>query len=254
MRVIVIVPAYNCERTIQKVIADLNNHFVDKILIIDDGSSDRTVELARQMKTAGISHVRNYGLGCALRTGFKEALRQKFDLILTFDGDGQHLASDIKKVKKAFERNPSADLVIGSRLKDRKHWSKFPRHRLWGNLILTWLTNRAIGQRAITDSQSGYRAIRREALRKMTLRSRRMSISSEIIIEAAYRKLKIAEVSVIPTYGEEISNYRLLYDTASIVRLVLSRFFVKNKIVKKGPFHRWKQAPDAPYDRRGVEP
>lgn len=233
MKIVVIVPAYNCERTIQGVVNELNNHFVDKILIIDDGSRDRTVELARQMKTAGISHTRNYGLGRALRTGFREALKQKFDLILTFDGDGQHLASDIKKVKKAFEENPEADLVIGTRLKDRKHWAKFPRHRLWGNLILTWLTNLAAGRGVTTDSQSGYRAIRREALQKMTLTSRRMAISSEIVIEASQKKLKIIEVPVIPTYGEEISNYRLLYDTVSIALLVLGRLFRKKKRIRK---------------------
>lgn len=225
MKVIVVVPAYNCEKTIQKVVADLNNHFVDKILIIDDGSRDRTVELARQMKTAGISHGRNRGLGCALRTGFKEALRQEFDLILTFDGDGQHLASDIKKVRKAFEQNPETDVIIGTRLKNKKHWSKFPRHRLWGNFFLTWLTNLAAGYKATTDSQSGYRAIRREALQKMTLISRRMAISSEIIIEASYRKLKITEVSILPTYGEEISNYRLMRDTLRIIQIITKKWW-----------------------------
>ena len=220
MKIAVIVPAYNCEKTIQKVIADLNNHFVDKILVIDDGSRDKTAELARQMNTHTISHARNRGLGYALRTGFRAALRQKYDLILTFDGDGQHLASDIKKVKRAFERNPSADVVIGSRLKDRKHWSKFPRHRRWGNYFLTVLTNMAAGRKVTTDSQSGYRAIKREALQKMNLTSHRMAISSEIIIEASYKKLKIAEVAVIPTYGEEISNYRLLRDTLRIIQLI----------------------------------
>ena len=236
MKIIVIVPTYNCEMSIQKVITDLNNHFVDKILVIDDGSRDQTAEVARRMNTQSISHTRNRGLGYALRTGFKIALRQKYDFILTFDGDGQHLASDIRKVKRAFESNPSADLVIGSRLKDRKHWSRFPRHRRWGNYILTVLTNIAAGQKATTDSQSGYRAIKREALQKMNLTSHRMAISSEMIIEAAYRKLKIAEVSVIPTYGEEISNYRLFFDTVSIVRLVLSRLFRKKKRIKKeGP-------------------
>ena len=90
MKIIAIVPAYNCEKTIKKVIDDLNNHFVNKILIIDDGSVDKTAKLVREMGVEVISYQKNRGLGFALRTGFAEALRRNFDLILTFDGDGQH--------------------------------------------------------------------------------------------------------------------------------------------------------------------
>ncbi|MFC1656452.1 glycosyltransferase family 2 protein [Patescibacteria group bacterium] len=227
MKIIAVVPAYNCEKFIKKVIEDLNNHFVDKILIIDDGSKDKTAEIARETGTEVISYRDNKGLGYALRTGFKEALKRKFDLILTFDGDGQHLASDIKKVKIKFDQNPTADIVIGTRIRDRKHWSKFPFHRLWGNLILTILTNFACGRRFTTDSQSGYRAIKREALKKMQLTSNRMAISSEIIIESCKRKLKLIEVSIIPTYGEEISNQRLIIDSWNIFKMVVCRVFQK---------------------------
>lgn len=225
MKIIVIVPAYNCEKSIGKVIDGLNNHFVDKILIIDDGSIDKTAEIARRKGAEVISHRTNKGLGNALRTGFKEALKRNYDLILTFDGDGQHLASDIKKVKGCFDNNPEADIVIGTRLKDRKDWHKFPRHRLLGNLILTTLTNLACRSKFTTDSQSGYRAIKREALKKLKLSSDRMAISSEIIIESYYKKLKMVEVPIIPTYGEEISNQRLFFDTVAIIRLILIRIF-----------------------------
>lgn len=229
MKIVVIVPAFNCERSIKKVIAGLNNHFVDKIIVIDDGSWDRTADFARQTGTEVISHRTNKGLGCALRTGFKEVLKRQFDMVLTFDGDGQHLASDIKKVKRCFDKNPEADIVIGTRIKDREHWYKFPRHRLWGNLVLTTLTNLACRRKFTTDSQSGYRAIRREALKKLELSSDRMAISSEIIIESCHKKLKIVEVPIIPTYGEETSNQRLFYDTVAIFRLVLNRFFLQKK-------------------------
>lgn len=234
MKIVVVVPSYNCEKSIKKVIGDLNNHFVDKIIVIDDGSWDQTADFARQAGAEVISHRTNKGLGCALRTGFREALKRGYDLILTFDGDGQHLASDIKKVKGCFDKHPEADIVIGTRLKDKKHWYKFPRHRLFGNLILTALTNFACRRRKFTtDSQSGYRAIKRSALGKLELSSERMAISSEIIIEARYKKLKMIEIPIIPTYGEEISNQRLIADTAAIIRLVLTRSFRKKKRIKK---------------------
>lgn len=233
MKIIVVVPAYNCEKSIKKVIDDLNNHFVDKVLIINDGSSDRTAEIVRGTGTEVISHQKNKGLGCALRTGFKEALKRNFDLVLTFDGDGQHLASDIKKVKRCFDKNPKADIIIGTRLKDKRHWHKFPRHRLWGNLILTSLTNLACRSKFTTDSQSGYRAIKRETLEKFELSSERMSISSEIIIESCHKKLKMIEVPIIPTYGEEVSNQRLFFDTVAIVRLIMIRLFLRKKRTNK---------------------
>lgn len=233
MKIVVIIPAYNCEKSIKKVIDDLNNHFVDKIIVIDDGSSDHTADIARERGIEVISHEVNMGLGCALRTGFREVLKRKYDLVLTFDGDGQHLASDIKKVKRCFDKHPEADIVIGTRLKDKKHWHKFPRHRLWGNLILTTLTNLACRGKFTTDSQSGYRAIRREALGKLVLSSERMAVSSEIIIESHHKKLSMVEVPIIPTYGEAISNQRLFLDTAAIIRLVLIRSFLKKKRIKK---------------------
>lgn len=227
MKIIVIIPAYNCERSIKKVIRGLNNHFVDKILVIDDGSSDKTAEIARRTGTEVISHRRNRGLGRALRTGFGEALKRKYDLILTFDGDGQHLAADIKKVKKCFEQHPEADIVIGTRLRDRSHWHKFPRHRLWGNLVLTILTNIACRRKFTTDSQSGYRAIKRDALKKLKLSADRMAVASEIIIDAYHKNLRVMEVPVIPTYSEEISNQRLVLDTLAILRLILRRMILK---------------------------
>lgn len=227
MKIIAIVPAYNCERTIQKVIEDLNNHFVDKILIIDDGSHDQTAKKVRETGTEVISYRKNKGLGYALRLGFREALKRDFGLVLTFDGDGQHLASDIRKVKKTFDKNPDADIVIGTRIKDRKHWSKFPFHRLWGNLVLTGLTNFGCGKIFTSDSQSGYRAIKREALKKMQLQSDRMAISSEIILDAYQKNLKLVEVSILPTYGDEVSNQKLLLDTWIIINLILRRAVLK---------------------------
>ena len=227
MRIIAIVPAYNCEKTIKKVIDDLNNHFVDKILIIDDGSLDKTAEVVREMGIEVISYRENRGLGYALRTGFAKALKRKYDLILTFDGDGQHLASDIKKVKKKFDQNPGADIIIGTRMRDKKHWSKFPFHRLWGNLILTALTNLACRRKFTTDSQSGYRAIKREALKKLELSSDRMAISSEIILDAFQKKLKLIETPIMPTYEEEISNQRLIVDSWNIIKMIVHRTFLK---------------------------
>jgi len=225
MKIVAIVPAYNCQKSIKKVINDLNNHFVDTVIVVDDGSSDRTAELARKLGVEVITHRKNRGLGCALRTGFKEALRRKFDLILTFDGDGQHLASDIKKVKKCFENNTTADMVIGTRLKDKSYWHRFPRHRLWGNLILTVLTNISCHKKFTTDSQSGYRAMKRDALRRLKLSTNRMEIASEIIIEARRKKLNMIEVPIIPTYSDEISSQRLVIDTLAIIVLILKRLY-----------------------------
>src|SRR5919198_2259838 len=114
-RVVVIIPAYNEERTITGVIRGLNRQGLTRLIVIDDGSSDHTSELAAHEDVILLRHILNRGLGGALGTGINAALRLGAEIIVTFDADGQHDPNDISRLLEPIE-NGEADVVIGSRM------------------------------------------------------------------------------------------------------------------------------------------
>ncbi len=212
--VVAVVPAFQAESSVEKVVRGLYP-YCDRVIVVNDGSFDRTAEVARSAGAEVVSHDTNQGLGRALRTGFAAALDGPGDVIVTLDSDGQHSPEDVELV---IERliDDHCEIVIGSRLTDRSQWHRFPRLRLVGNLVLTWMTNVAAGRRATTDSQSGYRAFLRRVLEETELTSDRMAISSEIVVAAVEKGFRIAEVPIAATYGEEISYQRFFSDPSSI--------------------------------------
>ena len=216
-----VIPAYNAERSVGTVIAGLLPA-CGRIVVVDDGSRDGTGEAARAVGAEVIRHECNRGLGVALRTGFSAALDSPCDIVVTLDADGQHSPADVERVIERLVRN-HCDVVIGSRLLDGSQFRRFPPLRLLGNIALTWMTNAAAGRHVTSDSQSGYRAFRREALERARFTSDRMAISSEIVLEAAACGLRVVDVPIAATYGDEISYQRLFADPAAIAGLVLTR-------------------------------
>lgn len=231
MKKIAVIPALNCERTIGRVVVGLHG-LVDETIVVNDGSTDQTGRRSFTNGATVITHRENGGLGRALQTGFREALKRGADIIVTLDGDGQHDPRDVNRVLAKLEAN-HCDAVIGSRLLDRRGWKKFPRHRLLGNLILTQLTNLACGKKVTTDSQSGYRAFKRQVVEEMHLSSSRMATSSEIILEISKNGFKIMEVPIKPTYADESSHQNLVTDPLRIMLML-----VKRRLTQK----RWKKA------------
>lgn len=227
MKVAAVIPAYNAEKTVGQVIEGLRD-FIDAILVVDDGSLDATAQVASKAGAKVIRHSVNQGLGMALQTGFKEALKGDYQAIVTLDADGQHSPGDVRKLLVALEQN-GADVIIGSRLTDRSEWHKFPLLRLLGNLILTYLTNWAVGRKVTTDSQSGCRVFLRRVLEEIKLSSTHMAVSSEIIIETTRAGFKVAEVPIEVTYENEVSYQRFLRDPLAIMSLLLRKWLKRLK-------------------------
>lgn len=221
LRTIAVIPAYNVEDTVKKIVKETQK-FVDQVIIVNDGSRDNTLSLVDGFSVEIVNHKKNRGLGRALRHGFQVALTHGFDVVITLDSDGQHDAKDIKRLVDKLV-NTEADAVIGSRLLDKKEWKNFPRKRLLGNRILTYLTNGAVGRKVTTDSQSGFRVIRTARLKHLDLKESQMAISSEIIYELAKRNLKIEEVPIKATYDKEISNVRAIRDISRILWVLLKK-------------------------------
>lgn len=194
-RVLIVIPAYNEEQTIIPAIRDLKAHGFHEIVVVDDGSCDRTAELAEGEGICLYRHVVNRGLGVALGTGIEAALRLGAEVIVTFDGDGQHLAQDVPRLVEPI-LGKEADVVIGSRILDR---AGMPLMRRVGNVGCNLITLVMFGVRT-SDSQSGLRAFSRKAAEALDIQSNGMEVSSEIFWEIRKNGLEFQEVPVRPIY------------------------------------------------------
>jgi len=198
-KVIAAIPAYNEEKTVAAVILETEK-YVDKIIIVDDGSTDHTAEIARRMGATVIQHAVNKGYGAAIISLLKKALEEDADIAVTLDADGQHDPRYIPYLTKPILEN-KADIVIGSRFLGK---TKMPKYRKIGVKTITALSNVAT-KLNITDAQSGFRAYSKKALQKIVpqLSEQGMGISLQILQIANQARLKIAEVPITIEYNVE---------------------------------------------------
>ncbi len=162
MNILIIVPAYNEEESIPGVIRDLREQVPQaEVLVVDDGSEDATTKIAREMGAKVLELPFNLGIGGAVQTGFLYAYQHGHDIAVQFDGDGQHIASEVKKLIEPLASG-RADLSIGSRfLKPGAY--RAPVFRKLGIRIFSFVLSRILGM-AVTDSTSGFRAANRRAI------------------------------------------------------------------------------------------
>lgn len=193
-----IIPAYNEEKRIGKVLQGIPE-FVDEVIVVDDGSKDKTSEVARKFGVEVIRLERNEGKGKAMSEGIKEA---SGDIIVFIDADGQHRPEEIIKLVEPIV-NGEADFVIGSRL--IKAQGERPLIRKISNFITTYLTRLKLGIR-VRDTQSGFRAIRREFLPE--IESKRYEVETEVLIKAVKKGARVKEVPVSMIYGVETGHFR----------------------------------------------
>jgi glycosyltransferase involved in cell wall biosynthesis len=196
-RVVVIIPAYNEESTIVDVIRGLIQRGFTTLIVVDDGSSDRTGEFAAREGAIRLRHILNRGLGGALGTGISAALRLGAEVIVTFDADGQHDPDDIVRLLEPIEAG-EAEVVIGSRMLDPQG---MPYRRRLANWIANVVTYLLFGGWT-TDSQSGLRAFSRRAAARMQIMTTGMEVSSEIIAETVRNRLQWKEVPMKAIYTD----------------------------------------------------
>ena len=187
MKVWIVIPAYNEEKTIGGVIDSLRAEGWNNIIVVNDGSTDRTGEIAGSKGAVVVTHTRNTGLGGALRSGLAKALELGADVAVTFDADGQHDAGDVRRLVAAARE---ADLVIGRRI-----MIGVPLNKRLGNFILNVITRLLGGP--YTDSQSGLRALSRRALERIRITCNRYAVSSEILIRARRAGLRVVDVPAV---------------------------------------------------------
>jgi len=223
MKLSIVIPAHNEAATIGEVVRQVSAVTlpgIDKeIIVVDDGSLDRTGEMASAQGAVVIEHLINRGLGGALGTGIEAALRRGADLLVTFDADGQHAPADIVKVVEPI-LSGRVDVVIGSRLLEA---GDMPAARRLANHLANLVTVILFGVR-VSDSQSGLRAMTRSAAARISLVSDHYDISSEICAEIGRHRLRFTEVPIRPIYtGYSLSKGQgLRTGIKTLFRLLLS--------------------------------
>jgi glycosyltransferase involved in cell wall biosynthesis len=209
-----------CEETvIATVVAQLKGHGY-RVAVVDDGSSDRTGEVARGAGAVVLRHPINLGQGAGLQTGIAFALAQGADYVVTFDGDGQHRAHEIALLLNALDEH-GADFALGSRfLGTEGHLP--PARRLLLKLAV-WFTRATTGMR-VTDTHNGLRAMTRRGAAAIALRQNRMAHASEILHQIAESRLKYIEVPVTVDYtAYSLSKGQTLGDALLILTDLLAR-------------------------------
>lgn len=197
LNTVAIIPAYNEERFIGSVVLKAKR-YVDRVIVVDDGSTDDAAEIARLAGAIVVKHERNRGKGEALNTGFQKAREFTPQALVLLDGDGQHCASEIPAVLEPILHG-DADVVVGSRyLNGDRH---VPRHRVIGHWAFTAMTNILSGVH-LSDSQNGFRAFSRRALEAVDFSSKGFSVESEMQFLVHEYHLKVAEVPVTTLYQD----------------------------------------------------
>ncbi|HEX6292763.1 MAG TPA: glycosyltransferase family 2 protein [Herpetosiphonaceae bacterium] len=194
---VALIPAFNEERFIGSLVLAVQS-YVDHVVVVDDGSSDRTVAIARKAGATVVQHQVNQGKAAAVNTGFTYVRRLRPAVLVMLDGDGQHCADDIPQLL-APVRDGMADVVVGSRFKEIK--SDIPAYRKVGQHGLTLVTNLASGVR-ISDSQSGFRAFSARALDQLSFSQGGFSIESEMQFLVREHRLRVLEVPIKVIYAE----------------------------------------------------
>jgi len=201
MKVLIIVPAYNEEKTIGVILGNLKalkiGEIKKEIVVVNDGSGDQTAKIAAKQNITLLNHVLNRGLGGALQTGFAYAKSRDADFVVTIDSDGQHDPKDIKKLLSPLLEG-RADAVIGSRMLEG---GKMPIDRRIINYLANLVTY-LLWSVWITDTQSGLRAFTINAARKIDIKTNRMEVSSEFAKEIARNHFRVAEVPIRAIYTD----------------------------------------------------
>ena len=213
MEITVGIPAYNEENNISKIIKKLQK-ITNKIIVCDDGSSDSTAKIAKEMGALVIQHEKNLGYGSAIRSIFLKAREVNSESLITLDSDGQHRIEDIQTILKPLQ-NKEADLVIGSRFLN-DDGKNVPSYRKVGIKILTKLANTSLDQN-ITDSQSGFRGYSQKIIQNITPSESGMGVSNEILIKASKQGLKIVEVPIIILYDGNTSTHNPISHGTSVL-------------------------------------
>ena len=212
MKITIGIPAFNEEKHLPQILTKLKE-ITNSIIVCDDGSTDNTSIIAKKFGAEVIKHKKNLGYGSAIKSIFQVASEINSDILVTFDADGQHRIEDINKVIQPI-KDEEADIVIGSRFLNNNN--DVPGYRKIGIKLITQVTNASI-KKHFTDSQSGFRAYKKQVLDNIVLTEQGMGISTEILIKATEKKFRITEIPIKILYEGNTSTHNPVSHGTSVL-------------------------------------
>lgn len=217
MKIWMVIPAYNEAKSLEVILRNLKEKNLN-IIVVDDGSKDATYDVAKERADIVVKNEKNLGKGMALRRALTFLLEnEKFDYIITMDGDGQHSVSDIDKFIK--EADNGENFVVGNRMDNPR---VMPRTRIFTNKLMSWLISKIVSQ-AIPDTQCGFRLISRDVLEKIKFRTNKFEVESEILIKAAKERFTIKSIPIKSIYFRRIkSKIHPFLDTFRFIRFLFT--------------------------------
>lgn len=224
--VVAAIPAFNASKSIAEIVYT-SSKLVDKVVVCDDGSTDLTRMIAKQMGADVIDHGRRMGRGAALRSLFEYAIHAGADVVVTLEGDGQHNPEDIPKVLETLQET-GADIVNGSRF----------LHESSGEIRRKRLTTRILNAAAnadVTDASSGFRAYTRKAVELIIPAEMGTSADSEVLMKARSEGLKVIEVPIsIENFEPSALNGGRLFPSTDALFGILKRHSIQHPLIIYG--------------------
>lgn len=195
--IIAVIAAYNEEKKVAGVVDEVSK-YVDLVIVVDDGSKDKTANVIKNKKAVILRHCINLGQGAALQTGFDYAKKMNPTVVITYDADGQFKAKEIKKIIKPI-LNKKVDVVLGSRFLGKTiNMSSIRKYILKLGILFTLV----FSEIKLTDTHNGFRALSNKALNSIEITQNRMAHASEIIDEIKKNKLSYTEIPVTIKYND----------------------------------------------------
>ncbi len=243
-KIIVVMPAYNAALTLEKTVGEIPRDIVDEILLVDDASSDETVDLASRLGLTVFRHEENYGYGRNQKTCYREALQHDADIVIMVHPDYQYSPNLIVPMAGMIAYG-EYDVVMGSRiLGNGAIDGGMPRYKYIANRFLTLFQNILIGQK-LSEYHTGFRAFRREVIERLPLRenSDDFVFDNQMIAQAVYAGYRIGEISCPTRYFEEASSINFRRSVTYGLGVVVTSL--------KFRLHRWKIVRSRLFKERG---
>ena len=231
-KTLVAIPCYNEERTIGSVVLKAKQ-YVDEVVVIDDGSSDKTAMIAENAGATVVQHEKNKGYGAAIQSCFNYARENNFDVMTILDGDGQHDPDQIYTVMRPVSEG-DVDVSIGSRFLDSQG-NMVPMYRRFGIAVLTKFTNGfSNGEEKVRDGQSGFRTYSRKAIENIDPKDSNMGVSAEILMKSRKKNLSFSEVPITCSYEGDTSTEGPVGHGVSVIISILQYLEVEHSLLVFG--------------------
>ncbi|HOV22522.1 MAG TPA: glycosyltransferase family 2 protein [bacterium] len=216
----VVIPAYNEEKKIGEVVKEAKKLF-EKVIVINDGSTDKTEEIAKNQGAIVISHSKCMGKGTALKTAFSYIISEGIPAFITIDGDGQHLISDSENFIEKYKKIKRGGIFIGKR---KMVSTKMSFLRRITNTSMSLLIS-LLSFQWIPDTQCGYRLIKKDVIEKVKLITSHYETESELLIKASWKGFRIVSVPITTVYRDEKSKIKPGRDTLRFFKMILVIIF-----------------------------